>query len=141
MEMTVSSITVSWSYNYTPHSWTFSTISAPYDWTHPVSGNREFGLNQNSDGSYTFYTKGVDRIAESTDEFLGDYSPAGDAFDGSDALWNTFKDDVYAFVESHGGQAEQPTTEDNSIWRPDWDKVSDIMMGSGSRTVSDLGCN
>ncbi|MBK7636218.1 MAG: hypothetical protein IPJ13_19560 [Saprospiraceae bacterium] len=51
--------------------WTFSTLNAPgwfqggsQDGYHPVSGNRRFGLIPNQDGSYTFYTSGVDRLTD-----------------------------------------------------------------------------
>jgi len=124
----------------TVQSLNFTTIESPVDWNHPVSDTRKFGDTQNGDGSYTLFTRGVDRIAESTDEFIGNYTPAPNAFEGADALWNTFKDNVYGFVKDHGGNAQQPHTSDNSIWRPNWDEVDDIMTGTDSRTVSDLEC-
>lgn len=42
---------------------TFVTITTPETGTHPEFGNREFGYFRNTDGSYTFYTRGVSRPA------------------------------------------------------------------------------
>lgn len=45
-------------------SWIFTTLKSPRDWDHPVSGHRKFGYEKNTDGSFTFYTRGVDRVTE-----------------------------------------------------------------------------
>jgi len=111
------------------------------DWNHPVSGTRTFGYKQNGDGSYTFFTRGVDRIAESTDEFIGNYTPAPSTFEGADALWNSFKENVYQYVQKNSGDAKQPSEGDNSIYRPDWVEVGDIIMGNVNSSISDLECN
>ncbi|RAV27409.1 hypothetical protein [Sinomicrobium soli] len=50
--------------DYNTEKWTFSTIFDPKYGEHPVSGNRDFGYTQNGDGSYTFYTRGVDRLTD-----------------------------------------------------------------------------
>ena len=54
--------------------WRFSTVWTPVALGHPVSGNREFGLVNNQDGTYTFYTRGVDRTTAWYDEVLADGS-------------------------------------------------------------------
>lgn len=48
---------------YHATDWTFSTAWSPADWWHPVSGNRRFGIVDNGDGTYTFCTRGVDRMS------------------------------------------------------------------------------
>ena len=40
-----------------------STVQTKADGYHPVSGNRGFGLRDNGDGTWTFYTMGADRQA------------------------------------------------------------------------------
>lgn|SRR5690606_9551908 len=51
--------------------WIFTTIQTPFiivtpgaDGPHPISRHRKFGLKKNSNGSYTFCTRGVDRVQE-----------------------------------------------------------------------------
>ncbi|MEQ9466623.1 MAG: hypothetical protein RLN88_04375 [Ekhidna sp.] len=119
-------------------SWIFTTIESPQDWNHPVSGNRQFGLEQNQDGSYTFFTRGVDRVAETFDNFVGDLPIAPSAFEGADALWSAFQDNLENYINdpANGGQAQK---ENPQIDRPDWDKVNEVLMGT--RPISDLGCN
>jgi hypothetical protein len=39
----------------------FTTVYTEKDQYHPVSGNRGFGVRDNGDGTWTFYTMGVDR--------------------------------------------------------------------------------
>lgn len=43
----------------------FSTVESENGGPHPVSGNRGFGLADNGDGTWTFYSKAVDRVTTS----------------------------------------------------------------------------
>jgi hypothetical protein len=117
--------------------WRFSTIESPRDWSHPVSGTREFGLTANSDGTYTFYTRGVDRVAESTDDFIGGLPLIQSAYDGGDALWTQFQTNLQTFINkpANGGLAQKQTP---VISRPDWEKVKAVLRGE--KPISDLGC-
>ena len=131
---------------HSPTKWTFTTIEVPYnlfvqgyDGEHPVSGNREFGIEQNNDGSYTFYTRGVDRITTPFDSGIAQIFYGDNAFDDPDALWNSFKTGVHEFVEINGGYSQQPTDFDNSISRPNWDDVRNVL--EGNKPISDLGCD
>jgi hypothetical protein len=123
--------------NQNSSSWTFTTIESPFDWSHPVSGNREFGLNQNLDGSFTFFTRGVDRVAESTDEFMGNLPLMETAFDGGEELWAKLQDNIESFVNDpiNGGKAQKQTP---TINRPNWEDVMDVL--NGEKPISDLGC-
>lgn len=130
---------------YNPNNWIFSTIEVPYkpfrqgfDGEHPVSGNREFGFAQNVNGSYTFYTRGVDRITDALDAFVAN-KILDDPFQNPDALWNSFKLGIYSFTQGHAGTALTPSLSDNSVFRPDWNKVNQVLQGQ--RPISDLGCN
>lgn len=128
---------------YSESKWIFSTIEVPFDWItsgwdgqHPVSGNREFGYTQNPDGSYTFYTRGADRITDPIDAVIAENLM--DAFENPDALWNSFKNGIYNFVQNNSGQAVAPKTTDNVIYRPDWEKVKEVL--NGTKSITDLGC-
>lgn len=118
--------------DYDASQWKFTTISAPYDWVHPVSGTREFGFYENANGKYTFYTRGVDRITQNFNEILG----ARATFNGADNLWKSFQDGIMNFVNSNGGSAIKL---DPVIGRPDWDLVEAFI--NGEVTVDQLGCS
>ncbi len=124
--------------------WIFTTIEVPYgpiqgqDGVHPVSGNREFGLIQNLNGTFTFYTRGVDRMTDIFDQTMVNglnISP----FVNPDLLWNSLKTNIHTFVQNNNGNAQPLTNSPNVIYRPDWVKVKDVLKGL--RPISDLGCN
>jgi len=125
--------------------WIFTTVEVPYglyqgkDGEHPVSGNREFGLIQNPNGTYTFYTRGVDRITDGLESlFVENASIFIDPFENPDLLWNSLKTKVANFVQNNSGSAVTPTPSQNVIWRPDWYKVRQVLRGQ--IPISDLGC-
>jgi hypothetical protein len=43
----------------------FSTVETEKGWTHPVAGNRGFGIQDMNDGTWMFYSKAVDRASDS----------------------------------------------------------------------------
>ncbi len=45
----------------TPTDFIFTTLKTKANGYHPVAGNRGFGLKDNGDSTWTFYTKGADR--------------------------------------------------------------------------------
>jgi len=117
---------------YQSAMWKFTTISAPGDWSHPVSGTREFGFEANANGTYTFYTRGVDRITQSvTDLFL-----EGTVFNGGEDVWKSFQDGIQIFVNQNGGSAAKNTP---VVGRPDYAAIGEVL--NGSKPVSSLGCN
>jgi hypothetical protein len=91
---------------------TFNTITnlSPFD-KHPESGAREFGYEQNSDGSTTLYTRGVSRPYDQVTRYGG----AGP----QQATWAFFMKGVNNLLAEQGGAA-----------RPDsfdaWKKFYDI---------------
>lgn len=96
--------------------WVFSTIKTPgIDWSHPVSGNREFGFINNSDGSYTFYTRGADRPTQSLDDTIKWL-----IFSQADDLWKSFQQGIFDFVESKQGSA---TKEDSVRYEESWEFI------------------
>lgn len=109
---------------------TYSTISSPMDYNHPVSGNREFGImaNPNNDG-YTFYTMGVDRT---TDWIFSWGNATGLGFDSADALWSNVQQKMVNYINNNGGQAYiQPPVKA----RPKWNQVERYLRGEISFTL------
>ncbi|MBK8442191.1 MAG: hypothetical protein IPL35_01740 [Sphingobacteriales bacterium] len=90
--------------------WVFATYGAPglaawqnsLDGFHPVSGNRRFGLRDNGDGTYTFFTQGVDRLTGWW-HILADATPFVNAFDDADQLWVCLLGHIKEIVEERQG--------------------------------------
>lgn len=119
-------------------SWIFSTIYTSQDHSHPVSGNRQFGLTANPDGTYTFYTAGVDRVAESFDELVSELPNTAGAFEGGEEIWSSLQNNLKNFINDteNGGTA---TVGESSIERIDIEELEAVL--NGTKSVSDLGCN
>lgn len=118
--------------------WIFTTTTSPQDFSHPVSGNREFGLKPNLLGGYIFYTRGVDRVAESPDYYIGTYTPFQHPFDGGYDLWESVMNNLVSFVNDdpwYGGSSFKYPAVSNV---EDYQKVKDVL--EGNRPISDLGC-
>jgi hypothetical protein len=114
-----------------------------------LSGNRQFGLMNNYDGTYTLYTRGVDRITERFDNGSGNFLDLVDdllnnedftknPFVGADDLWSTFQDNLESYINSstNGGTASKQI---QKIDRVDWELVKDVLQGQ--KPISDLGCD
>ncbi len=119
---------------YQTDYWRFMTMEAPYDGNHPVTGTRQFGIEQNLDGSYNIYTRGVDRFNSYIQETAIDIF-FSDPFAFADNLWEHFQKTTNNFINSNGGISTINTPIHN---RPDWDKVKDVLQGN--KPISDLGC-
>ncbi len=125
------------------YCWVFSTI-----WTsqfgnsnngsHPVSGNRQFGLKLLENGKYEFYIKAADRarinpvvsglawltLNDATDVF----------FAITDATWNNLTSNISSIVNDNSGVAIQnpPITV-----RPDWvDVIAKLKSASPLTSIS-----
>jgi len=114
--------------------WRFMTMEAPYDSEHPVTGTRQFGIEQNANGSYNIYVRGVDRFTSRIQEATLDIFT--DPFLFADSLWESFQEKTNQFINSNGGVSSINTPITN---RPNWNKVKEIL--EGSKPISDLGCN
>lgn len=117
--------------DYNPgENWTFSTLNAPgwlegdsWDGFHPVSGNRQFGIIDNGDGTYTFYSSGVDRL---TGFWHSGFGFAPDLpFDQAEKLWKCFLDQISSLVEGLGGEVSNDY--DFTNVRPDIDSLQDLI--------------
>jgi hypothetical protein len=92
----------------------FSTVYAPGDANHPVSGNREFGYIKSGSG-YTFYTRGADRCTT-----LADHIMAKVVFGSAHLLWLSFQRGLARFINGRGGSAR---VGNYTSGRYDWDKM------------------
>lgn len=115
--------------------WTFTTIKEPFYGEHPVSGNRDFGYILNSNGSYTFYTRGVDRLTSWEGTFL--QAATGIPFDEADALWVSFQNGIKDFANSHSGSANVNPTE---ILRPNWNLLIQVLQGKKPLSTLSKNC-
>ena len=98
----------------------------------------KFGYTQNVDGSYTFYTRGVDRLTSSFDQLFSTLSKVvyddGIQFEKADELWRSMQKGIADFINGNGGNAEvkPPQTK-----RPDWEEVKDVLLNRDSQ----VDCN
>ncbi|MGM9476099.1 hypothetical protein ACS5PU_06705 [Pedobacter sp. GSP4] len=113
------------------NGWTFTTIYEPMYGDHPVSGHRDFGYITNANGTYTFFTRGVDRLTKVSGDIM-EFLPRffginnGVPFSQADGLWNSLQVGIKTFVDSHGGSA---IIDQKEIKRTDWTLVKDVMEG------------
>ena len=68
------------------------TMEAPYDNSHPVSGTRQFGIEQNTNGSYNIYVRGIDRFQSNLQENVAYAIRLGNPFFDADNLWESFQE-------------------------------------------------
>ena len=125
--------------------WIFSTIHAngwlqgeSQDGYHPVSGNRQFGLLQNNDGTYTFYNIGADRLTKFYHVIFGKlFSPIGvpHPFESSDELWQCANQTIVDFINNKGGSSAEGEFSTNSY---DWNQIADILKSEQS--INELPC-
>lgn len=85
-------------------SWVFSPIDDGLFGnfgTHPVAGNREFGLRQ-VDGHMEFYTRAFDRVYPIQVSLKEEA-----AFEGADKLWKSLQNKLEEYVKANGGVAKK----------------------------------
>lgn len=129
--------------DYDETSWTFSTIfDARISLGHPVSGHREFGISENEDGSYSLYTRGVDRLTGVQDELFSSLiknimaginvtyytalNPTEVQFSMADRLWRSMQKGLVEYINFHGGSA---SIGQERTLRPNWDSVREYLLG------------
>ena len=86
--------------------WVFTPVFAPLDLSHPLAGHRQFGLSGNKDGSYTFYTRGVDMMSGVADALYNELNFNSSMFFGeADELWNGVMNGIMNYINENGGEA------------------------------------
>jgi len=125
--------------DYKSNGWIFTTIHDPWNFSHPVSGNRQFGY-QTDGNKYIFFTRGADRITTSTDEFIGKILAGFDEnpiqFEKADELWKSFQMGIIKYVNENGGRAELGKIITN---RPNWANVKKAIKEN--RSLTSVECN
>jgi len=121
---------------YESNYWYFMTMNAPYAGNHPVSGTRQFGYEVNSDGSYNFFMRGVDRFNSFIQADVVQRFTDFDPYLAADVLWYSVQENMKNFVNANGGASTVPQEIKNRV---NWQKVKKVL--SGEDPVSDLGCN
>lgn len=113
-----------------PNKWIFTTIREPIYGSHPVSGNREFGFIKNPNGSYTFYTKGIDRLTNAggtLSQMASDMLRLGlSPYERTDKLWKSFQFQIENYINKNGGEAVQNTP---FAKHPDWEEIKKVIDG------------
>lgn len=114
----------------------FRTARTEKNGYHPVSGSRGFGIKDNGDGTWTFYTKGADRevgvnVGGTTQRYIGNtilsrgvrspvipgsiLNPNHDAvFQAGHNFWLEFFSNLMLFVERRGMTVDRSTFITNS---------------------------
>lgn len=99
--------------------WIFSTLRAPGDFDHPVSGNRWFGYSAAGGGAATFFTCGLDRPTGDIDS-----AAAAGVFAGTASTWRSFQEGLVRLVTDNGGAARIGTPHSD---RYDWEQMRDLL--------------
>jgi hypothetical protein len=107
------------------HNFTFTTMKTPLDYSHPVAGNRRFGIFSYQ-GGYVFYNMGVDRTNDISTSLV---NVANIAFTGADELWHSIQSNIQNYINTHSGSA--PSI-DERIARPNWNAVKLFLQGKRS---------
>jgi hypothetical protein len=130
--------------NTQSHKFTFTTMATPLDYSHPVAGNRVFGIYKStsttSPNDFVFYTMGVDRT---NDWVMSSGNSVFDGFGQADKLWKSIQKNMINFINNPilGGHAEY-YSRPQIIARPKWQLVKEYLLGNvdlASLKVS-LGC-
>lgn len=58
-------------------------------------------------------------------------------FNGADALWASFQNEINSFVSANGGIS---SINDPLTYRPDWDKVLDVLEGRAPLSTLSKDC-
>ena len=123
--------------------WIFTTIQTPFiivtpgaDGPHPISRHRKFGLKKNSNGSYTFCTRGVDRVQDKLD--IISLGGNDNAIKKADPLWESFQEGLRSYIQNNNTYANTVVKEAPVKWRPNWTKVNNVLIYN--QPLSILGC-
>ena len=114
------------------HRFKFSTIRTPFDWNHPVSGNREFGIYNppNAPGELCFYIMGVDRTTNPLYALANLDIFNNQVFSNADKLWQNIQENIAKYITDNGGQASATSYSNGTITaRPKWNDVNRYLLG------------
>jgi hypothetical protein len=89
-----------------PTDFIFSVVETDANGMHPVAGNRGFGIKDNGNGTWTFYSKAADR---DSGYFMNNFAPAN-VFALGEAFWDFFFHNMMDYVDSKGMNADRTWT-------------------------------
>ncbi|CAA9198753.1 hypothetical protein [Flavobacterium collinsii] len=102
-------------YNYNEMYWNFTTVRSADHLGHFVSGTRQFGMQTNSDGSYSFYLRGADRLGQAIDFGANNGIPGVDDFlfnQAADATWKNLMTTLENYIKAKTGAIVVPFDKD-----------------------------
>ncbi len=103
-----------------PRDFIFTTVTSKDGGKHPVSGNRGFGIRDNGDGTWTFYTKGADRKSSwignkmHDDKSIGPQRYTPETFNEGHKFWLSFFANMKSYLSSRGAKVNEDLTVINS---------------------------
>lgn len=86
----------------TPTNFTFSTVESDGGNKHPVAGLRGFGITDNGNGTWTFYSKASDRLSS----FIPNHAARSVSFWMGDRFWDYFYYNLKAYLNKQGLKVE-----------------------------------
>ncbi len=112
-----------------PNNFKLTTLKDPlYTGALPrnYNSNREYGYTTNTDGTYTFYSKGVDRAIGGESKIFENAvkEELAETLDPSGII---FQDILENLIKRAGGNA---IIEDFAIYRPNYSKIKSVIEGS-----------
>jgi len=96
-----------------PTDFIFSTVKSVRGWSHPVAGNRGFGLRDAGSGNWMFYSKAVDR--ESTSVF--NKMPGKGVFCYGHLFWLEFYANMRDYLNKNGMAVQKVAYENHGTVR------------------------
>ena len=102
-------------YSYNEMYWTFTTVRSQDHMGHFVSGHRQFGIKTNSNGSYSFYLRGADRLGQAMDEAANNWIPGVDDVlfnNAADKTWKNLMSNLEKFIKAKTGSEVNPFNKD-----------------------------
>jgi RHS repeat-associated protein len=84
----------------THSQWVFSTATTLKNGGHAVSGSRQFGISENINGGFTFWTRGTDKAHNLFDATI---SPI--VFKSGEKIWKQLFQNVNTFINENGGRS------------------------------------
>lgn len=111
-------------------SMTVSTIWSTLSGSHPVQGNRRWGVYTPTHGQYkVFYTMAVDRISTvsfNAGNWLKDILVTS-GFEDADKLWRSLQANMVDFINANGGKASVAT---EIVVRTKYETIKDYLNGT-----------
>lgn len=94
-------------YNEDEMYWIFATVTSYDHQGHFVAGLRQFGLEPNGSGGYSFYVRAADRLGGILDYLANGLSGDEDILftHAGDQTWKNLMENTVSFIQNQGGQA------------------------------------